>query len=154
MNPVIHFEMAAQDRQRMADFYSTTFGWQTQMLGEEMGGYVLATTAESDETGRPKMGGAINGGFYPKMEDPALNAPSVVIGVGDINDHMKKVTAAGGKIIISSLNGIVLTITPGDAPQPKIQANFGEKIFATPAVADNALYLRSATHLWAFRDVR
>lgn len=99
MNPVVHFEMPAVDRQRMADFYSKTFNWQTQVLGEEMGGYVLASTTESDENGRPKTPGSINGGFYQKTDDPLSHAPSVVIGVENLNDHMKKVTAAGGKII-------------------------------------------------------
>lgn len=99
MNPVVHFEMPAVDRQRMADFYSKTFGWQTQVLGEEMGGYVLATTAESDETGRPKTPGSINGGFYQRTDDPLSHAPSVVIGVENLDAHMKKVTDAGGKII-------------------------------------------------------
>ena len=99
MNPVIHFEMPAQDRKRMSEFYSKTFGWQTQQMGEEMGNYVLASTTESDETGRPKAPGTINGGFYQKTEDPISNAPSVVIGVENLADHMKKVTAAGGKIL-------------------------------------------------------
>src|SRR5688500_11884847 len=99
MNPVVHFEMPAVDRKRMSDFYTNTFGWQTQTMGEEMGGYVLASTAPSDETGRPTSPGAINGGFYQKTEDPVSHAPSVVISVDNINDHMKKVTAAGGKII-------------------------------------------------------
>lgn len=99
MNPVVHFEMPAVDRQRMADFYSKIFGWQTQVLGEEMGGYVLATTAESDETGRPKAPGSINGGFYQRTDDPLSHAPSVVIGVENLDAHMKKVIAAGGKII-------------------------------------------------------
>ena len=54
MNPVVHFEMPAGDRIQMADFYSRVFGWQTEMLGEEMGNYVLATTSENDENGRPK----------------------------------------------------------------------------------------------------
>lgn len=99
MNPVVHFEMPAEDRKRMSDFYTNVFGWQTQQFGEEMGGYVLAMTAESDETGRPKQGGAINGGFYQKTEDPLSNAPSVVIAVENINDHVKKVAAAGGKIL-------------------------------------------------------
>jgi predicted enzyme related to lactoylglutathione lyase len=99
MNPVIHFEMPAVDRKRMSDFYTKTFGWQTQILGEEMGGYVLANTTESDETGRPKTLGSINRGFYQKTEDPLSHAPSVVIGVENINEHMKKVTSAGGKII-------------------------------------------------------
>ena len=54
MNPVVHFEMPAKDKKRMADFYTNVFGWKTQMLGPEMGNYVLATTTESDKTGRPK----------------------------------------------------------------------------------------------------
>jgi predicted enzyme related to lactoylglutathione lyase len=100
MNPVVHFEMPAQDRKRMSEFYSKTFGWQTQQLGEEMGGYVLAKTAESDEkTGHPKTPGQINGGFYQRTDDPTSHAPSVVIAVDNLKDHIKKVTAAGGKII-------------------------------------------------------
>ena len=99
MNPVVHFEMPAEDRKRMSDFYTKVFGWQTQILGEEMGGYVLACTTESDEKGRPKTPGTINGGFYQKTADPLSHAPSVVIGVENIAEHMKKVTAAGGKII-------------------------------------------------------
>ena len=48
MNPVVHFEMPYDDRQRMAQFYASAFGWQTQLLDEDMGNYVLATTTETD----------------------------------------------------------------------------------------------------------
>ena len=99
MNPVIHFEMPAENKQRMSDFYTKAFGWQTQLLGEEMNGYVLVTTTKSDETGRSIAPGAINGGFYQKTEDPLTHGTSVVISVENIQDHMKKVTDAGGKII-------------------------------------------------------
>ncbi len=99
MNPVVHFEMPAEDRKRMSEFYATAFGWQTTMLGEEMNGYVVATTTPSDVTGRAVTPGAINGGFYQKTEDPLTHGTSVVIGVENIQDHIKKVTAAGGKII-------------------------------------------------------
>ena len=99
MNPVVHFEMPAGDKTRMVKFYSTVFGWQAQQLGPEMGEYVVVTTAESDETGRPKMGGAINGGFYQKTDDPISNHPSVVIAVDDINDAIKKIKNAGGKVL-------------------------------------------------------
>ncbi len=84
MNPVIHFEMPAEDRERMAGFYTTVFGWKTQMLGDEMGNYVVATTTESNEKGRPKKPGAINGGFFQKTDDKPLQYPSVVIQVDDI----------------------------------------------------------------------
>ena len=48
MSSVVHFEMPYDDRERMAKFYQSAFGWQTQMFGEEMGNYVLATTTETD----------------------------------------------------------------------------------------------------------
>lgn len=64
MNPVVHFEMPAEDRKRMSEFYTTAFGWQTQQLGEEMGGYVLTGTTPGDQEGNPTTPGNINGGFY------------------------------------------------------------------------------------------
>ena len=50
MDPVVHFEMPADDQKRAGEFYSKAFGWQPQQLGPEMG-----------ETGvgpRRKAGGA------------------------------------------------------------------------------------------------
>ncbi len=99
MNPVVHFEMPAIDRKRMADFYSSVFGWQTQMLGEDMGNYVTVTTSETGKDGRPKMPGSINGGFYPKKEGSPTNCPSIVIAVDDINESVKKVKEEGGKVL-------------------------------------------------------
>lgn len=95
MNPVVHFEMQAEDRTRMAGFYTKVFGWKTQMLGPEMGDYVLVTTSDVDENGRPKDAGMINGGFYPKREGSAPH-PSVVIAVEDIKESMKDIEKAGG----------------------------------------------------------
>ena len=99
MNPVVHFEMPYDDRDRMKKFYETTFGWQTQTLGPEMGNYVVATTTEMGPNGLPKNPGAINGGFYERPSDPAGQYPSVVISVDDIQEAMKKVTAAGGTLL-------------------------------------------------------
>jgi predicted enzyme related to lactoylglutathione lyase len=98
MNPVVHFEMPAEDRKRMADFYTKVFGWKTEQLGEDMGNYVLATTTDSDEKG-PKKPGAINGGFFQKTDDKPAQYPSVVIAVENIREHMKSVERAGGKVL-------------------------------------------------------
>ena len=98
MNPVVHFEMPAEDRKRMTDFYTRVFGWQTQQLGPEMGEYVVVMTTESDKNG-PKKPGAINGGFFQKTDDKLSQYPSVVISVDDIKEHIKKVENAGGKVI-------------------------------------------------------
>ena len=99
MNPVVHFEMPAENRKRMADFYTNVFGWQTKMFGEEMGNYVTASTTETDENGRPKTPGTINGGFYQKKTDGSVQCPSLVIAVDDINEAIKNVKAQGGKVI-------------------------------------------------------
>ena len=85
MKPVVHFEMPAEDRKRMVKFYSTVFGWQTQQLGPEMGEQVVVSTTESGDDGRPKMTGAINGGFYQKTDDLNTQHPSLVIAVDDVN---------------------------------------------------------------------
>ncbi|MBI4052972.1 MAG: VOC family protein [Candidatus Diapherotrites archaeon] len=97
MNPVIHFEMPAEDRKRMAEFYAKAFGWKTEMLGEDMGNYVLAMTTDSDKNG-PKKPGAINGGFFPKNSSPQ-KYPSVVISVDNLDEHIKTVEKAGGKVL-------------------------------------------------------
>jgi uncharacterized protein len=98
MNPVVHFEMPYENRTRMASFYESAFRWRLQILGEEMGNYILATTTETDENG-PKAPGAINGGFYPKKSDWPAQHPSVVIAVDDINESMRRVTDAGGTLL-------------------------------------------------------
>ena len=64
-DPVVHFEMPYEDRDRMVRFYEKVFGWKAQKLGPEMGNYVLVTTAETDvKPDAPR--GAINGGFWQK----------------------------------------------------------------------------------------
>jgi uncharacterized protein len=98
MNPVVHFEMPYENRERMATFYGAAFGWQTQMLGEDMDHYVLATTTETDANG-PKTPGAINGGFFQKRPDRPGHYPSVVIAVDDIQEAIRKVTGAGGTML-------------------------------------------------------
>jgi predicted enzyme related to lactoylglutathione lyase len=98
MESVVHFEMPYENRNRMAKFYQTAFGWQTQMMGEEMGNYVLATTTESTDAG-PIKPGAINGGFYGKTPDMPMQYPSVVIAVDDVKRSMSKVAAAGGQVL-------------------------------------------------------
>ena len=102
MDPVVHFEMPAEDRKRIASFYTKVFGWKTEQLGDNMGNYVLATTSETDENQMVKKPGTINGGFFQKddkLPQYPSQYPSVVIAVDDIKESMKKVTKAGGKVL-------------------------------------------------------
>jgi predicted enzyme related to lactoylglutathione lyase len=98
-NPVVHFEMGYFDNARMSKFYETAFGWKLQQMGPQMGNYVLAHTAETNEQGMVQTPGTINGGFYQKTDNPLSHAPSVVIAVQDIKGAMKAVETNGGKIL-------------------------------------------------------
>ena len=98
MDPVVHFEMPYENRDRIAGFYQTAFGWTMRMLGEEMGNYVVATTATTDANAAAQRG-AINGGFFMRRQDMPGQHPSVVIAVQDIQAAMKKVDAAGGEVL-------------------------------------------------------
>src|SRR5215475_5390441 len=116
MNPVVHFEIPAKDRKRMADFYTQVFGWRTQMLGPEMGNYVVVTTTELDNNGRPKNPGSINGGFFQKSNDKPDQYPSIVIAVNDIKQHMEKVKEAGGELVGEPIDIPGTTVRPGRPP--------------------------------------
>jgi predicted enzyme related to lactoylglutathione lyase len=96
-NPVVHFEMPYEDADRLKQFYEQAFGWGMQLIpGENMGNYITAQTAETDENRMVKRPGAINGGFFPKAPD----APTrVVISVNDIQAAMQKVKEAGGQVV-------------------------------------------------------
>ncbi len=99
MNPVVHFEMPYENRERLVKFYTQAFGWQMQELGKDTGDYVTAATTETDENRTVKSPGAINGGFVPKKPDWLAQYPSVVIAVDKIKEAMKKVADASGRVL-------------------------------------------------------
>ncbi len=99
MNPVVHFEMPYVNAKRVADFYSKVFGWENKTMGSDMGNYIVVATTKTDKNGMIKKAGAINGGFFPKAKDQPDQVPSVVIAVDDIQESMKKVKTAGGKVL-------------------------------------------------------
>ncbi len=118
MNPVVHFEMPAKDRTRMAGFYTKVFGWNTQQLGPEMGNYVLATTTETDENRMVKTPGAINGGFFERTASDQQTR--ITIAVDDIRAAMKSVEVAGGRV----LGGMQKPGEPDEIPGVGLYATF------------------------------
>ena len=99
MNPVVHFELPMNDRERGKKFYTQAFGWKLQQFGPEMQNYVVAQTDVTDEKGMLQETNRINGGLYEKTPEMGEQHPSVVIGVGDINAAIEKVKAAGGTVM-------------------------------------------------------
>ena len=56
----------------------------------------------------------------------------------------------GDKIILCAQRGIVLVLKDADELTILKEHDLGEEIYATPAVVDQTLYIRSRDHLWAF----
>ena len=61
--------------------------------------------------------------------------------------------AANGRIYLASLSGKLTVVKAGgEKPQILHQADFGERIYASPAIADDKFYLRTRSTLYAFGD--
>jgi predicted enzyme related to lactoylglutathione lyase len=89
MNRPIHFEILADNPEKVIAFYQQVFNW--QIAGwEGPQSYWLATTGPEDTPG-------INGGFMNRhFQQAVINT----IEVDSINDYLAKIEAAGGKKIL------------------------------------------------------
>lgn len=58
----------------------------------------------------------------------------------------------GDKILITSSLGTVIVIRDSSSFKILAKNDIGEEIFASPAIVNNTLYIRSAQSLWAFRE--
>jgi outer membrane protein assembly factor BamB len=68
-----------------------------------------------------------------------------------IGNYYSSPVAANGHVYVISLNGRVTVLAAGgETPQVVSQADFNERICATPALVEKALYLRTASSLYAF----
>jgi len=65
-NPVVHFEIYADDPDKLGKFYTSLFDWTIEPVPDMDYGYVK--TVETDDNGMPSQLGGINGGI---LERPA-----------------------------------------------------------------------------------
>src|SRR5206468_1105685 len=70
--------------------------------------------------------------------------------LGAEGEYYASPIAANGRIYLASSRGTITTIRAGDALEVEARNDLGESVMATPAIADSKLYVRSASHLWAF----
>lgn len=96
MDKVVHFEVPFDDGERAGAFYREAFGWQLTSLPQMR--YVLATTTDTDDQGRPSGSGAINGGMLARQGP--ITAPIITIGVDDLDDALARVEKLGGTVAI------------------------------------------------------
>ena len=90
MPRVIHFEIPAENPDRAVAFYKKVFGWKIENWGGPAN-YWLITTGEDKEPG-------INGAITEKSE--MVSATTNTISVQSIDDAVKEISQAGGKILM------------------------------------------------------
>jgi uncharacterized protein len=95
MDKVVHFELPYDNKSRASKFYSEIFGWKLTDVPEME--YTMIHSAVTDKSNMVAEKGAINGGLF-KRNDSAKQ-PIVVIGVQSIDETIKKVLLAGGKVV-------------------------------------------------------
>jgi outer membrane protein assembly factor BamB len=72
--------------------------------------------------------------------------------IGASGQYTASPIVAGDKLVVASVPGVVTVIQVGDQLKVLARNDFREQIFATPAVAENWLYLRTVGHLYALGE--
>lgn len=98
MNKVVHFEIPADDRERVKKFYSEVFDWGLDDFPMPDDVYTMATTSPVDENMMHLEKGAINGGIFTRSAE--VPTPIITIDVPSIDEYTEKIEAAGGSIAV------------------------------------------------------
>jgi predicted enzyme related to lactoylglutathione lyase len=95
MAKVVHFEIPFDNKERAMKFYAESFDWKLDDMPQM--NYVTAQSVDVDDRHMPKEAGAINGGLFPRPKE-APN-PTIYVDVKSVDDAIRKVQAAGGRVI-------------------------------------------------------
>ena len=93
-NPVVHFEIYADNPEALSRFYSSLFDWTFEPVpGMD---YQMVKTAETDERGMAT--GGINGGMVKRPEGSASGTVVNYINVESLDASVKRAQDLGAKV--------------------------------------------------------
>jgi outer membrane protein assembly factor BamB len=72
--------------------------------------------------------------------------------IGAPGGYYASPVAADGRLYLTSDQGMITVVKAGDKLEVLARNEIGEPVLASPALAGNTLYVRSAKHLWAFGE--
>lgn len=72
--------------------------------------------------------------------------------LGALGDYYASPVAAGDQVLAISQPGVAVVFRAGDTLEVLARNPLGEEVLATPAIAENTLYLRTKSSLYAFRE--
>jgi predicted enzyme related to lactoylglutathione lyase len=93
---IVHFEIPADDVEKLRKFYSELFGWKIKKMPGFME-YWNVETVPVDDKGEPVRPG-VNGGMM-KKQNPE-HKPVYYIAVESVDDYSKKIEKLGGKVTV------------------------------------------------------
>lgn len=95
-NSVVHFEIYADDPEKLAKFYSSLFDWVIEPVpGME---YRMVKTVDTDANGLPTQQGGINGGLVKRPEGYEVRAPVNYINVESLDPAVRRAQDLGARI--------------------------------------------------------
>jgi predicted enzyme related to lactoylglutathione lyase len=92
---IVHFEIPADDVEKLRKFYSGLFGWKIERTPGPVEYWGIATVPVN-EKGMPQRPG-VNGGMM-KRQNPE-HKPVNYIAVESVDEYVKKIKALGGRVI-------------------------------------------------------
>jgi predicted enzyme related to lactoylglutathione lyase len=98
---IIHFEIPANDPEKLSGFYKNLFGWKFEKMSMgEMGDYWMIETraGTAQDTEKAQNTAGTNGGMMKKM-NPSQR-PTNYVSVESVDDFTKKIQSLGGKMIV------------------------------------------------------
>lgn len=103
MDPIVHFEIPVNDLEKARKFYGESFGWDLQDWPMPDGSVYIGvrTTPVDEKTRQPLKVGAINGGIMQKNDKATM--PVLAVNVGSIDQKVKQVEKAGGKVVMPKI---------------------------------------------------
>ena len=96
---VVHFEIPADDVEKLRKFYSELFGWKIEKMPGPVEYWGIATVSVN-EKGMPERLG-VNGGMM-KRQNPE-HKPVNYIAVESVDEYVKKIEALGGRVIVPKM---------------------------------------------------
>lgn len=90
-----------------------------------------------------------NGGIFTAL-DAGTGNPIKQGRVSGTGDYYASPVYGDGKIFVVSVKGEVSVIKPDEEWTETGEAEFGEDVYATPALVDGKIYFRTAGHLYCF----
>jgi uncharacterized protein len=97
-NGVVHFEIVADDPEKLASFYSGLFDWKIEKMPMDGMPYWMIHTVPTDGQGMPTEPGGINGGLTSKMS-PEQRSINYVF-VDSVSDHVSKAQKLGATVLM------------------------------------------------------